>query len=241
MKKMVVTCPACSHELVISTLKCPDCGMELKSEFPVSAFDRLSAGDYAFLVAFLKCRGSLKCVQEEFQITYAAARKRLDALLERLGIEPVQTNEQREVIDVFGWKLNKESQKASDIVKNKLKECGGSAEIALLNGKTYRVWAGSDGEAFCCDALPPIITFDIFDVVADFLRENGGSARKGSARNAKLGEPNCDRTTVAGAIGYGFFGKKDGESVFDPCFVIAAVLEWPGIAHNRRGYMELIK
>lgn len=241
MKKILTNCPACNNELTVSVLKCNECGMELKSEFPISAFDKLQKDDYDFLISFLKFRGNLKYVQEEFGINYNNAKKRLDSLLQALEIESTQTNEQREVIDVFNWNVNQNSGKASDIVKAKLKEFGGTANVLSLNGKTYKIWAGVDGESFCCDALPPIYTFEVFDVVVDFLKANGGSAIKGSARIAKLGEPDCDRTTVAGAIGYGFFGKKDGESIFDPGFVIAAVLEWAGIAYNKRGYIELVK
>ena len=241
MKKILTNCPACNNELTVSVLKCNECGMELKSEFPISAFDKLQKDDYDFLISFLKFRGNLKYVQEEFGINYNNAKKRLDSLLQALEIESAQTNEQREVIDVFNWNVNQNSGKASDIVKAKLKEFGGTANVLSLNGKTYKIWAGVDGESFCCDALPPIYTFEVFDVVVDFLKANGGSARKGSARNAKLGEPDCDHTTVAGAIGYGFFGKKDGDSIFDPGFVIAAVLEWAGIACNKRGYIELVK
>lgn len=241
MKKILTNCPACNNELTVSVLKCNECGMELKSEFPISAFDKLQKDDYDFLISFLKFRGNLKYVQEEFGINYNNAKKRLDSLLQALEIESTQTNEQREVIDVFNWNVNQNSGKASDIVKAKLKEFGGTANVLSLNGKIYKIWAGVDGESFCCDALPPIFTFDVFDVVAEFLKSCGGKARKGSARIAKLGEPDCDHTTVAGAIGYGFFGKKDGDSIFDPGFVIAAVLEWAGIAYNKRGYIELIK
>ena len=34
-------------------------------------------------------------------------------------------------------------------------------------------------------------------------------------------------------------GKKEGMSVFDPVFVLSAILDWAGIAHNGRGYLEL--
>lgn len=36
-----------------------------------------------------------------------------------------------------------------------------------------------------------------------------------------------------------YAGKREGDSVFDPVFVMAAVLEWAEIAHNERGYIEL--
>ena len=58
-------------------------------------------------------------------------------------------------------------------------------------------------------------------------------------RNSKLGEPNCEIDTVVGTIGKKYFKKNIGDSVLDPVFVLASVLEWAGIATNRRGYIEL--
>ena len=36
-----------------------------------------------------------------------------------------------------------------------------------------------------------------------------------------------------------YAGKKEGMSVFDPVFVLSAILDWAGTAHNERGYLEL--
>ena len=77
----------------------------------------------------------------------------------------------------------------------------------------------------------------MFDVTVNLLVVNGGRARKGKGRNYKLGHPNCDEYTVVGAVAKNYSGKKESNSVFDPVFVLAAVSEWAGIAHN--GYNEL--
>lgn len=37
-----------------------------------------------------------------------------------------------------------------------------------------------------------------------------------------------------------YYGKAEGESTFDPIFVLAAMLQWAGIAENGRGYLRLI-
>ena len=71
------------------------------------------------------------------------------------------------------------------------------------------------------------------------LEENGGRAKKGNGRNYKLGEPPCSETTVVGAIAKNYAGKSAGDSVFDPVFVLAAVLDWAGIAANQRGELVL--
>ena len=53
----------------------------------------------------------------------------------------------------------------------------------------------------------------------------------------KLGK--CTEDTVVGTIAVRYFGKKLGESTYDPVFILAAMLEWAGVAHNLRGYVQL--
>ncbi len=129
----------------------------------------------------------------------------------------------------------------SEIIRDKLMQAGGSAIVHSLTGKPYKITAVPGSNSFLCDQLPihPPYTYDVFDVIVDLLVRQNGSARKGLGRSAKLGEPGCEDTTVVGAIGKYYSDHHDGDSVFDPVFVLAAVLDWAGIAHNRRGYIEL--
>ena len=130
--------------------------------------------------------------------------------------------------------------KASEIVIQKLKEAGGDAWITLLNGDETRVSiAGRD--YFVSDKLPyQNVDWSIFDIVVDFLKKQPhGRAVKGGCRSSKVGENKCGKETVMYAIATEYYGKAQGESSFDPLFVIAAILDWAGIATNERGYMEL--
>ena len=109
-----------------------------------------------------------------------------------------------------------------------------------FEGKNYEIVALADGETFFCEALPIApYSYKVFDVIIELLINQGGKAQKGNARNYKIGEEKCDENTVVGAIGINYFKKSYGESTFDPVFIMAAVLEWAGIAHNLRGYIEL--
>lgn len=138
-------------------------------------------------------------------------------------------------------KSGKTGIKASEIIKEQLYNNGGQATVHSLNGKAYLIQAGNDGRSFLCDALPltPPYDYSVFDVIVDVLLQNGGKARKGNGRNYRLGYGQCTEDTVVGAIGKNYAGKSIGSSVFDPVFVLAAVLEWANIAHNGRGYLEL--
>lgn len=133
------------------------------------------------------------------------------------------------------------SHKASEIIHSKLESAGGRVIIYTARGLPCEVIANPDGQSFTCDKLPikPPYQYEVFDVIVDLLLSNNGRARKGNGRSHRLGEPDCDETTVVGAIAYNYAGKQEGTSVFDPVFVLAAILEWAGIASNERGEIVL--
>ena len=133
------------------------------------------------------------------------------------------------------------NKRPSEIIREKILQNGGRAIVQSLTGKPYEIRHCSDGKSFLCDQLPikPPYTYAVFDVIVDLLERQGGKADKGAGRNAKLGQPRCEETTVVGAIAKYYAGKRDGESVFDPVFAMAAILEWADMAPNERGYLEL--
>ena len=241
MKKLISKCPCCDKTLRITTLHCPECGMEMKNDFELSAFDRLSNEQYAFLVSFLQQRGNLKNVQSELGLSYPAAKKKLDELLIALKLGNGEETHEKEEIDMRNIVVNHHSTDPSEIIKAKLLTCGGRAIVYTARGLPCEICADPDGKSFVCNKLPvkPNYEYRVFNVIVDLLLANGGRARKGNGRNYKLGEPECDETTVVGTIAKKYAGKKDGESVFDPVFVFAAVLEWAGIVHNERGELVL--
>ncbi|HIR09842.1 MAG TPA: hypothetical protein IAA70_05525 [Candidatus Avoscillospira stercoripullorum] len=130
---------------------------------------------------------------------------------------------------------------ASEIIHQKLVNQGGKAIVYSIQGNAYEIRDEAGKNAFSCDQLPikPPYGYRVFDIIVELLERQGGRARKGMGRNFRLGEGNCTIDTVVGAIGYYYAGKQPGDSVFDPVFVMAAILDWAGIAHNRRGYLEL--
>lgn len=238
MKRLVSQCPVCQQNLKISALQCPDCGLELRNSFEMSAFDKLSDEQYSFLMTFLKHRGNLKNLQSELRISYPLAKKRLDDLLMVLGITVAVSEEEPEEIDMRNIKIDTASKKASEIIKAKLVENGGRATVRTFTGELREIQATANGKQFLCPQLIPY-DYTVFDAIVDLLMKSPGyRARKGNARNFKLGEPGCEENTVAGSV-LVYMGKKPGESGLDPVFILAAVLEWAGIATNGRGYIAL--
>ena len=245
MVKRITECPACKNKLQIVTLKCKNCGLELHNEFEPNIFETLNSEQYDFLVTFLKNRGNMKLLQSELNISYPYAKKKLDDLLIALNLLTNEIKDETnmkniQIVNTQTWNTNESSTKASDIIKCKLRRCGGRATVSTLEGKCHEIIALEDGETFFCEALPLFQpTYNVFDIITDLLIANGGKALKGNARNYKIGEEKCDESTVAGMIGISYFKKSYGESAFDPVFILAAVLEWAGIAYNKRGFLEL--
>lgn len=240
MNRLISKCPACYGTLQVTTLHCPDCGMELKNEFDLSLFDLLDNDQFAFLITFLKDRGNLKEVQSDMQISYPTAKRKLDELLVALNLSITTENVPSKEIDVSHMNVDYTSKLASEIIKAKLKEHGGHATVYTARGLPCEIYAEQDGTTFTSDKLPikPAYDYKVFDDIVELLAKQGGRARKGNGRNYKLGEPGCEENTVVGTIAI-HRGQTIGESVFDPVFVMAAILEWAGIAKNGRGELIL--
>ncbi|MBR4800379.1 MAG: DUF2089 domain-containing protein [Clostridia bacterium] len=243
MKKFATySCPVCQARLHVARLACPEC----KAEFPVyeevSKFEILTEEQKNFLITFLKCEGSIKQVGEKLQISYPTVKKRYDELLTALGINEEKQNKIEEKINMSVFEnLDKTSNKPSDIIKTKLFYNNGVAIIPLQSGDMCKIYVSSDGKGFLSDKLgTQKIDFEVFDIVVDFLKEQGGKAPKGMGRGKeKVGEGKCGLDTVVGAVATRYYGKQVGEATFDPVFVLAAILEWAGIAKNGWGYIQL--
>jgi hypothetical protein len=86
LNKLISECPVCSGALRVTHLRCGDCGTELSGEFTANEFARLPGDKLGFLRVFLACRGNLKEVEAELNISYPTVRSRLDQLLEALTL-----------------------------------------------------------------------------------------------------------------------------------------------------------
>lgn len=241
MQTILTTCPACGQDLQISALHCAACGLELRNSFSISPFEKLSEEQSTFLLTFLRCRGNLSTVQTELSLSYPAAKKQLDDLLITLGLMDAEANLPALHVDRTIEYEDCTSIRPSEIIKTKLLQNGGRAVVYTARKLPCEIRILEDGSSMWCDKLPihPPYQFSVFDTVVELLLIRGGSARKGNGRNCKLGDPDCDETTVVGYIGKHYSQKAHGDSVYDPVFVLAAVLEWAGIAQNGRGTLTL--
>lgn len=233
-------CPVCEAKLHISRLSCPQC----KAEYPISKefspFEYLSTEQKSFLITFLKCAGNIKAMETELNISYPTVKKRYEDLLITLGLKEKSIMEKENIdMSIFG-NIDRNSQKASDIIKNKLYDNGGTAVINLPKGGVCSISIAEGGDSFASDKLGnQIISFSIFDIIVDFLKSNGGKAPKGMGRSYKVGYGKCSEETVMYQIATKYYGVEIGKYSFDPLFVLASMLEWAGIAENGWGYLQI--
>lgn len=239
-------CPVCQGELSVNRLSCSECGSEFPVNRPLSVYDTLNEEQKLFLEEFLRSRGNIKTVGEQLNISYPTVKKKLDDLLSALGYAE-ESEEVKEVnldMRLFG-SIKNNSSLASEIVRAKLFKNGGIAEIRLLDGKPCKIVSSENGKTFTSDKLNNYkipIEYKVFDCVIDLLRTSKQyTAPKGNAhgKEDKVGYGKCTDDTIVGTIAINYFGKSQGESTLDPTFVISAILEWAGIAHNKRGFVTL--
>ncbi len=81
-------CPVCGEILRVTRLSCRGCGTELSGDFEACEFCSLGREDRELLKIFLSSRGNMKALERQLGVSYPTARARLDAMLNRLGIDP---------------------------------------------------------------------------------------------------------------------------------------------------------
>ncbi len=138
--------------------------------------------------------------------------------------------------------------KASEIIINKLNRLpNGRASIKQLNSSiTNFYFQSKNKKTFWSDHLHKLInegySFDLFDILEnESFRFTNRKIPKGNARANKLGDSGCDLNTVVGILGYHYYKKSTGNSIYDPTHVIASVLEWAEVAINTRGYIQFVE
>ena len=84
MAKLVVRCPSCEGDLLVTRLDCASCKTHLEGSFELPPLVQLGAEDLAFVTAFVRSSGSLKAMAGLLGISYPTVRNRLDDILARL-------------------------------------------------------------------------------------------------------------------------------------------------------------
>lgn len=73
-------CPECNSALRIARMVCDKCNVSLEGDFEPSPLARLAPEDQAFVIAFVRHHGSIKKMEELFDISYPTVKNRLNAI-----------------------------------------------------------------------------------------------------------------------------------------------------------------
>ncbi len=87
MPEVTGRCPMCEAELVVTHMRCQQCGTGLDGVFHLNKFDRLSREQLRFVDVFIKNRGVIRDVEKELGISYPTVRSRLDDVIRAMGYD----------------------------------------------------------------------------------------------------------------------------------------------------------
>lgn len=77
-------CGSCSKPMTIARMVCQPCNLSLEGVFEVPPLASLSPEDQVFVTAFVRHHGSLKKMEELFDISYPTVKNRLNAITAHL-------------------------------------------------------------------------------------------------------------------------------------------------------------
>lgn len=81
-KKLLSTsCPSCGLAMQTAAMICTACGVKIEGSFSEAFFSRLTPEDQAFLEQYLMAGFSIKTLEKNSSLGYAAIRSRLDKLI----------------------------------------------------------------------------------------------------------------------------------------------------------------
>lgn len=236
-------CPICKEKLIATRLTCKHCGLELTNDFSLSKFNYLEYEDLQFIEYYLKCRGNLKELMTELDLSYPAARKRLDHVLELLGYSTAYSDKYKMEVVLESLPIYNDESIATKSIKNKLNAHKGQAQLPLSNNKTFTICYEEYGNGILASNLPKgsTLTWKAFDAALELLENQNGKANKGNAMKSKLGEEHLTLDTIEGYVAYHAYGVAPGESVLRRISAISSILEWCGLCKNGYGYLETKK
>jgi hypothetical protein len=85
MIHVLTKCPVCTHQLKAVKLTCQNCGTNIENTFDFPKLMHLTRDQLDFVEVFILCRGNIKDVEKELNISYPTVRAKLDQVIEELS------------------------------------------------------------------------------------------------------------------------------------------------------------
>ena len=91
-----------SEPIVIERVRLIGSGIAIEGEFELPPLARLSGEDQVFVMAFMKCDGSIKEMERTFGISYPTVKNRLNRVAEQLDfVKITKVSPQEETIEAL--------------------------------------------------------------------------------------------------------------------------------------------
>lgn len=87
-------CPVCNSMMEVKALECPSCEVKLEGTFTPSSLKYLGEKEEEFVMLFLQARGNIKEMERLLGISYPTVRSKLEAIIEKLGLTPIEVEEE---------------------------------------------------------------------------------------------------------------------------------------------------
>lgn len=78
-------CPSCNSPLIVTSLKCENCGTTVTGNYKLSIWLQLTDKEQDFVLSFVKNSGSLKKMASEMKLSYPTVRNLLDDIIKKLN------------------------------------------------------------------------------------------------------------------------------------------------------------
>lgn len=83
--KLPILCPSCQQGLDVTELSCEHCQTQVKGNYALPLFLKLTQEDQNFLMDFFLHSGSLKQMAQQMNISYPTVRNKLDDLIQQIN------------------------------------------------------------------------------------------------------------------------------------------------------------
>lgn len=83
-KTFPTVCPSCGGILTVKSLHCAECDTTISGQFAIHPILRLTAEEQQFVLAFIRCSGSLKQMAADMGLSYPTVRNILDDIISKL-------------------------------------------------------------------------------------------------------------------------------------------------------------
>ena len=105
INNVISTCAVCANKLEVTELHCHRCDTRYQGHFHLDKFSYLSPEQKFFIEVFLKCRGNIKEVEKELDISYPTVRSKLDDVISSLGYKVTASEKsetkKKEILDML--------------------------------------------------------------------------------------------------------------------------------------------